>query len=76
MCVCCILYVCGRERSDLMILQRSEVKIFNDFLGEVKGQLIGTRYSSFWECIVTGGTAVMVTASPDLCLPLQMVLPW
>ena len=30
------------------------MKIFNDFLRQVKGDLIGTRYSSFWECIVTG----------------------
>ena len=37
--------------------------IFNDFVRKVKGNLIGTRYSSFWDCIVSGELVVMVTVS-------------
>ena len=44
------------------MFQRSEVKIFNDFFREIKGELIGTRYSSFWDYIVKGECVVMVTS--------------
>lgn len=35
-------------------MQWSKVEVFNAFLHKVKGDLIGTRYSSFWDYIVTG----------------------
>ena len=31
--------------------------MFNGFLHKVKGDLMGTRYSSFWEYIVSGETS-------------------
>ena len=35
--------------------------VFNDFLRKVKGDLIGTRYSSFWDYVVTGEMVAIVT---------------
>ena len=34
--------------------QRSKVEMFNDFLREMKSDLIGTRYSAFWDTVVQG----------------------
>jgi hypothetical protein len=37
------------------------VTIFNDFLRQIKSDLIGTRYSSFWDGVVSG--VAIVTSS-------------
>ena len=34
--------------------QHSEVEMFNGFLREMKSDLIGTRYSAFWDTVVQG----------------------
>ena len=61
--VCMCVHVCMCVCVCHYLLQRSEVDIFNDFVCKVKGDLIGTRYSSFWDCIVSGELVVMVTVS-------------
>ena len=46
-------------------VQHSESEMFNKFLKEMKSDFIGTRYSAFWDKVVSDSVSLITSAESE-----------